>query len=116
MGSHSPPLHGSNIPLCRYFKNACYVLHFPFPFLEDRIHPERRYYFHGFQVFSAAGYRCLAFDMPGCGKTGGPTAPDSEKGEVIPLAMRALELDSVSFKCNFDRGEKEIGTLCFSRK
>lgn len=47
------------------------------------------------QVFSAAGYRCLAFDMPGCGKTGGPTAPDSEKGEVIPLAMRALELDSV---------------------
>uniref|UniRef100_A0A8R1XYT7 AB hydrolase-1 domain-containing protein n=1 Tax=Onchocerca volvulus TaxID=6282 RepID=A0A8R1XYT7_ONCVO len=47
------------------------------------------------QIFSAAGYRCLAFDMPGCGKTGGPTVPDSEKAEIIPLAMRALELENV---------------------
>uniref|UniRef100_A0A915Q1V3 Ribosomal protein/NADH dehydrogenase domain-containing protein n=1 Tax=Setaria digitata TaxID=48799 RepID=A0A915Q1V3_9BILA len=47
------------------------------------------------QIFSAAGYRCLAFDMPGCGKTGGPTVPDNEKAEIIPLAMHALELDSV---------------------
>lgn len=35
--------------------------------------------------------------MPGCGKTGGPTVPDSEKGEIIPLAMRALELETVIF-------------------
>ncbi|VDN01665.1 unnamed protein product [Thelazia callipaeda] len=47
------------------------------------------------QIFSAAGYRCLAFDMPGCGKTGGSTVPDSEKAEVIPLVMQALELDNV---------------------
>ncbi|KAM3726393.1 Protein ABHD14A [Dirofilaria immitis] len=47
------------------------------------------------QIFSAAGYRCLAFDMPGCGKTGGPTVPDSEKAEIIPLVMHALELETV---------------------
>ncbi|VDP17931.1 unnamed protein product [Onchocerca flexuosa] len=47
------------------------------------------------QIFSAAGYRCLAFDMPGCGKTGGPTVPDSEKAEIIPLAMRALKLETM---------------------
>lgn len=35
--------------------------------------------------------------MPGCGKTGGPTVPDSEKAEIIPLAMRALELETVIF-------------------
>ncbi|VDN32986.1 unnamed protein product [Gongylonema pulchrum] len=46
-------------------------------------------------IFAAAGYRCLAFDMPGCGKTGGLTVPDAEKAEVIPLIMRAFELDSV---------------------
>uniref|UniRef100_A0AAF5PH79 AB hydrolase-1 domain-containing protein n=1 Tax=Wuchereria bancrofti TaxID=6293 RepID=A0AAF5PH79_WUCBA len=47
------------------------------------------------QIFSAAGYRCLAFDMPGCGKTGGPTVSDSKKAEIIPLAMHALELETV---------------------
>lgn len=51
---------------------------------------------NNFQIFSAAGYRCIAFDMPGCGKTGGSAVPDAEKADVISLAMRAFELESVS--------------------
>lgn len=43
--------------------------------------------------------------MPGCGKTGGPTVSDSEKAEIIPLAMRALQLETVNFF--FVRKEKE---------
>uniref|UniRef100_A0A0N5AU26 AB hydrolase-1 domain-containing protein n=1 Tax=Syphacia muris TaxID=451379 RepID=A0A0N5AU26_9BILA len=47
------------------------------------------------QVFAAAGYRCIAIDLPGCGKTGGAAVPDGEKAEVLSLVIRRLALDSV---------------------
>ena len=48
------------------------------------------------QVFAAAGYRCIAIDLSGCGKTGGPAVPDNEKAEILSLVIRRLELGSVS--------------------
>ncbi|VDK61264.1 unnamed protein product [Anisakis simplex] len=47
------------------------------------------------QIFAAAGYRCYAIDLPGCGRTGGPAVPDPEKPELLSLIIRRLDLEMV---------------------
>ncbi|VDN55691.1 unnamed protein product [Dracunculus medinensis] len=47
------------------------------------------------EVIAAAGYRVIAIDLPGCGKTRGPAVPDEKKAEILLRTIRALELDSV---------------------